>query len=435
MITAWLDAMNWSSSANVCLEPSPSETKSCGMPQIDYCPFGKEIDQAQRLHGLGLMVGEVVHDLSNMLSLALGHTEMASSELNRTTLPSTTNEHLHHVRQALLNCGDMCRDLLCYAGKSSSCQLVFSPSSVLLDLKKLLDVSISSNATFEMDIDEDLPALRGDPNRIRQIVLNLVFNASEALHGCKDGRIFLSVKQTSAPEGAVALSAAEQKIWLNLRVEDNGSGMDSETLNKIGTPFFTTKLTGRGLGLSAVKQLIRDMSGHLSVTSEVGKGSVFSVSIPGVCAGIPSAESEPVLSNKEIQGQEDWRGGTVLVVDDETELLSIHAAILKRIGLHVISANSGEAAVQAFYDNADKIGLVLLDMMMSHTSGGDVLQEIRSKRQNVPVVLISGCSENWIQEHLCEEEPNAVLTKPVSLDLLRNTVKRWYCLDTSVGAI
>jgi two-component system cell cycle sensor histidine kinase/response regulator CckA len=275
----------------------------------------------------------------------------------------------------------------------------------------LLEASISKKVALRYDLAEVPMPIEGDPTQLRQVVMNLIINASDALDD-ESGVVTVStgVMQATRDYLADAYLNVELPAGLYAYVEviDTGCGMDEETLSKIFDPFFTTKFPGRGLGLAAVLGIVRGHRGALKVQSAPGRGSSFRVLFP--CTDQPAvpAEAEEAL-------REPSRGaGTVLVVDDEESVRAVARLMLERGGFSVLTAADGRAAVEVFREHRDRIALVLLDLTMPHLSGEEVLRELRHIRADVRVILSSGYNEQEVAQHQTEEGLVEFIQKPYS---------------------
>jgi CheY-like chemotaxis protein len=252
----------------------------------------------------------------------------------------------------------------------------------------------------------DLPPILGDASQMRQVIMNLVLNAAEAL-GPEGGVITVATDTVHADAATLAetllgagLSEGE---YVTLEVRDTGSGMDEATRARIFEPFFTTKFTGRGLGLSAVQGIVRGHQGTLTVTSEPGQGSTFRLLFPH--APDTAYVAQP-------PAQEPPRGGTILVVDDEDGVRGLALRLLVALGFHVVEAADGPAALDQLRRHAGRIRLVLLDWTMPGLDGEETLRQLRQVAGDVPVILMSGFGEQEVRERFDGLGLSGFLQKP-----------------------
>jgi CheY-like chemotaxis protein len=389
----------------------------CGHFLNGFCVHAQTFLQQQRLQSLGLMVGEIAHDLNNVFSMLLGHTELLEHELRNTYSPIP--ERLKTILDALNSGSDLCRSMLAFAGKRSASITLIDPIRLVDELQGLFRVVVSPAASFTCNLQRPVPMLKADPGQIRQIVMNLLMNASEALRG-ENGCIQIDVyaHTLDAPAGAVEILPVQ---YVCMKVKDNGCGMDEETLAKLFNPFFTTKLTGKGLGLTAVSHLVNSLHGSLTVESAPDKGSTFTVLLPA------SDEQEPatIPPPPPPSGIHLSLSGTVLFVDDEEQLRMIGSDILRQTGATVITAANGHDAIECYRAHPEAINLVLLDAMMPDMNGCDVFKAIHRMNPQANVVLISGYTESDLEKRLDGIKPSDILLKPVPASLLKQTVARF----------
>ncbi|MCP4658463.1 MAG: response regulator [bacterium] len=354
-----------------------------------------QIRQAHKFESLGLLAGGIAHDFNNLLAGMLGNTRMALLE---SSADSRLHGRLRDIETAGHRAAELCRQMLAYAGRGQFIVQTLNFSALAADMARLLEGSISDNAVLERRLAPKLPNFEGDATQIRQVIMNLITNASDAL-GDGGGRITLAtgvmpcdreyLRQTylaeELPEGA----------YLFLEVTDTGCGMDRETRERMFDPFFSTKLTGRGLGLANTLGVVRGHGGALKVDSEPGKGTTFRVLFP--CLG------KPVTRPAEVAVREDGaRGGegTVLVVDGEAVVCALACKVLERVGYRVLTAASGREGLEIFRRHAEEISAVLLDMTVPRPEDAETFREMRRLRDDVAVILSSGYRENEVTPHL-----------------------------------
>ncbi|MCX7016677.1 MAG: PAS domain-containing protein [Candidatus Sumerlaeota bacterium] len=366
----------------------------------------KQFLQAQKLDSLGILAGGIAHDFNNLLMGILGHASLALMDLPP---DSPARERVDQIQTAGLRAADLTRQLLAYSGKG---KFVIAPtdlSAVVREMTHLLDVTVSKKVTIQYRLAPKLPAVDADPTQIRQIVMNLMTNASEAI-GDKTGVIAFATGAIYCDQdylsGGILNESLPEGRYVFLEVADSGCGMNAETLARIFDPFFTTKFTGRGLGLAAVIGIVRAHKGALKVASELGRGSTFRALFPAIQQPAETHGPEP---NEPL----DWRGeGTVLVVDDEESVRDVARRVLERSGFTVLTAGDGRQGVREFRQHADQIRLVLLDMTMPELSGEEAFRRMQHARGSVKVILSSGFSEEHASRMLGEAGFAGFLPKP-----------------------
>ena len=376
------------------------------------------VQHAQKLESLGVLAGGIAHDFNNLLLAMLGNAGLAREELPS---GSRAGDYLADVERAAERATELTRQLLAYAGKGRLEVAELDVSRLAREVVDLVAVSVSKQIELHCRLAEGLPAVTGDASQLRQVMMNLVLNAADAI-GDQEGSIAV---ETSLVE----LGPADRDGWLGqepwcggryvaLRVADTGSGMTDGVRARIFEPFFTTKATGRGLGLAATLGIVRSHLGWLRVESRPGLGSTFSVLLP---AGERPAEAP---SAPEPARGPAWRSdASVLVVDDEAPVAKVAARMLSSAGLRVLVARDGEEALALHREHRGRLDLVLLDLNMPGLPGGEVYRSLRREEPALPILLSSGHPEEEALARLQGAEPLAFLQKPYSAEVLRRHVR------------
>jgi len=311
--------------------------------------------------------------------------------------------------------------MLAYSGKGHFVIQPISLNELVSEMGQLLSVSTSKKATLTHTFAADLPSVMADATQIRQVVMNLITNASEAL-GDRDGTIGLRTGALSCDDDyfADAIGDSEQHVpgpYVFLEVSDTGAGMDAETLARIFDPFFSTKFAGRGLGLAAVLGIVRGHKGALKVSSQPGKGTTFRVLLPAHGAAAAPGEASPVAAS-------DFRGhGLVLVADDHAAVRAVARNILERAGFRVITAVDGREALQLYERHGHEIRLVVLDMTMPHLDGEGCFLALRELNPDAKIVMTSGYSEQEVVAHFVGKGLAGFVQKPYKADLFLGTIR------------
>jgi PAS domain S-box-containing protein len=350
----------------------------------------------QKLESIGVLAGGIAHDFNNLLHVILGNADLARLHV---PAESPAREHLDEVVHATQRAGELTQQLLVYSGRGAVEIRHLDLSEEVREMAILLRTAISKQATLVWDLSPDLPAITADPTQVRQVVMNLITNASDAL-GDAPGGITL---RTGLVED---VSADEAHPFVFLEVSDTGCGMDTDTLQRIFDPFFSTKFTGRGLGLAAVMGIVESHHGHVRIRTAPGDGTTFRILFPAVP---DSADREPGRLSVP-----QWRGrGTVLVVEDEEGVREVVGRMLERLGFQVITAEDGIEALQRLDHHGGAMAAVLLDLSMPRMGGPEVLQQIRERRPEAPIILMSGYTEQEVASKLLGPEGAvAFLQKP-----------------------
>ncbi len=377
----------------------------------------RRLQETQKLESLGILAGGVAHDFNNLLTGILGNTSLARMDLPVT---SPVQAYLEAVEKTSRRAAELCKQMLAYSGKGRFVVQRLDLGEVVADTVQLVHPSISKSAMIDYHFAPDLPAISGDATQMRQIIMNLVINASDAL-GDGPGVITLRTGAIQADAAYLADTMLSPRTppgeYVFLEISDTGCGMSSETLSKIFNPFFTTKFTGRGLGLAAVLGIVRGHGGAMKVSSEVGKGSTFRLLLPS--AGGP-LEKDCADAPTELA----WRGsGTVLVADDESEVRKVAARLLELSGYQVVLAVNGREAVDFFREAPGGFVAVLLDLTMPEMDGIAAFTEMRRIRADIPVVLMSGYNEQDAISRFAGQGLAAFMQKPFTPAELRHAFR------------
>ncbi|NTW65020.1 MAG: response regulator [Nitrospirae bacterium] len=379
----------------------------------------RRLQQAQKLESLGVLAGGIAHDFNNLLMAILGHAELALDNLSPT---APARDNLQQIQKASIRAADLCRQMLAYSGKGQVVVKRVDLRKLVEEITYLLKTSISKKAVLNLNLQADLPAIEADASQIRQIVMNLIINASEAI-GENSGVITVSTGVIDCSDDFLQESCVENDLasglYVYLEVADTGCGMDAETQRRIFEPFFTTKFTGRGLGLSAVLGIMRAHKGTLSLQSEPGRGSTFKAIFPAVPA--PQEEEQRTIAS----GDAPWRGrGTVLLVDDEEIVRTACGKMLESLGYSVITAVDGREALDIYRERSDTIDLVLLDMTMPHMDGMETSRELRRHDPKARVIISSGYTVQDIESRFAGTGLDGFIQKPFTVKGLQAELDR-----------
>ncbi len=378
--------------------------------------------QTQKLESLGVLAGGIAHDFNNLLTSVIGYCDLARGEVAGNT---AAREFLDEAVTGARRAAELTQQMLAYSGKGT---LVVGPvqlSTLVTDITRLLEVSISKKCVLRYNLMENLPTCRGDATQLRQVIMNLIINASDAI-GEQSGVIALTTGVAWCDSAYLAENFVDDNLpeglYVHLEVADTGSGMSQETRQRIFDPFFTTKFTGRGLGLAAVLGIVRGHNGAIRVYSELGRGTTFKMLLP----------AEQTLEQASVAAAPDavaWRGsGSILVVDDEESIRGLTRHMLTQMGFDVATACDGREGVEVFRQMQEKNPLVLLDLTMPHVDGAAAFAQLRRIRPDVRVILMSGYNEHSISAQFAGKGPLGFIQKPFRLselrELLRSTLER-----------
>ena len=380
--------------------------------------FEERLRRAQRLESLGLLAGGIAHDFNNLLTGMLGHAELASFDVG--DRPQAV-ENLRLIERAARQAADLTRQLLAYSGRG---RLVIEPldvSRAIREMAQLLELTVSHRAQLSIEAAEGLPAVDADATQIRQVVMNLILNAAEAI-GDGGGEIRVVTRTVTldgqADVGNVAGGELGGGIYVSIDVHDTGCGMTDEVRARIFDPFYSTKFHGRGLGLAAVVGIVRSHRGGLLVRSDPGLGSCFSVMLPASArAAMPAeADSAPRQSFS-------WTG-TALVVDDEPAVRDLAARMLGRLGFTVVVAIDGVDGLARLDEDGISPRVVVLDLTMPRMNGEETLRGLRGRGLMMPVIMASGYHESDITGRVEGLDPVLFLHKPFTFRQLHDALHR-----------
>jgi PAS domain S-box-containing protein len=381
----------------------------------------RQVQHSQKLESLGVLAGGIAHDFNNMLLAILGNVELA---LNKLSPMSPARQNLKEIEKVSMRAAELAKQMLAYSGKGKFIVQPIDATELVEEMAHLLNVSISKKAILKYDFTENLPSFDGDVTQIRQVIMNLITNASEAI-GDQTGIISLSTGVMECDRGFLDSANGslfvgldeplDEGIYAYIEVTDTGCGMDAETINKVFDPFFTTKFTGRGLGMSAVLGIVRSHNGAIKVRSELDKGTTFTVLFPAN-EGI---DDYPAFPKKESVVRRVWsEGQTALLVDDEEAVCDVSKQMLELLGFSVLTASDGRDALKVFSKHNRDIACVLLDLTMPHSDGEETFDELRRINPDVKVILCSGYSEEETTQRFVGKGLAGFIQKPFNLSTL-----------------
>jgi PAS domain S-box-containing protein len=360
--------------------------------------------QAQKLESLGVLAGGIAHDFNNLLTAILGNTELA---LGLIPEEPRLRRALQRIEATTQRGADLARQLLAYAGKGNFAVRPIDLNAIILEMSDLLAVSISKKVAIRTDLQSGLPPVAADSAQFQQVVMNLVTNASEAI-GDEPGTVTLRTRSVVYDQTQLSTIFPGQVLdpgpFVRMEVEDDGCGMDAETIGRIFDPFFTTKFTGRGLGLSAMLGIVRGHRAGLRVESIDGVGTTFILLFPASETAVSAPSPEP--------GADLPMSGTILVVDDESIIRDLARSALEQAGFEVVEAQDGLEALERFKEHLTRVDLVLLDMTMPRMGGAEAFRRLRELSPGIRVLLTSGYTQKESLESLADLPPDGFLPKP-----------------------
>ncbi|HJV22281.1 MAG TPA: response regulator [Holophagaceae bacterium] len=370
---------------------------------------------AQKLESLGVLAGGIAHDFNNLLTAILGHVDLA---LGKTDGTHPVAAHLHQIDTTARRAADLSRQMLAYSGRGPFQVTSLDLNRQVREMAGLLSVSVAKKVALEMDLEDPLPTVDADAAQFQQVILNLVTNASEAI-GERGGRVRLRTRAANLTAEELAAEFPGQVLapgpYVRLEVEDDGCGMDAETIGRIFDPFFTTKFTGRGLGLSAMLGIVRGHRAGIRVESRPEQGTTFTLIFP-------AGEAAPAAEPPRVQPEANSLSGRVLVVDDEEIVRDLAEIALESLGLEVMLAKDGLEAVAMVELHGPRLDLLLMDLTMPRMDGAEAFRIIRALHPRLPVILTSGYTEAESLRAMAGLQPDAFLQKPFRVPDLQGCV-------------
>lgn len=374
----------------------------------------EKLQQAQKLESLSVLAGGVAHDFNNLLVGILGNAELALMSLQN---DSSVRENIRGIERAAKQAAELANQMLAFAGKGSFSTEIVNLETHITAMTKLLRSSISRKVEFNVVLDDTTEPIKIDLTQLRQVIMNLVINASEAI-GDRDGTISIHIGTTTitnqVPDDIFPKNNLIDRRYSYLEVTDTGCGMDQETKIKIFDPFFTTKFPGRGLGLAAVLGIVRGCRGTIQVLSEPGKGTTIKVFFP--TAEMPKSldsthENDP--DNSSLKGKK------ILVVDDEPMVRAVGTDLLERFGADAVCAEDGIKALELFKKNPQQFDCILLDHAMPHMDGKETFKRLKGIKDDVIVIMSSGYTELDLQDKLHGSTIAGFIQKPYEANKLK----------------
>ena len=378
----------------------------------------RQLLHSQKLESLGLLAGGIAHDFNNLLTGILGEVNLARIAVSSGR--GNVRRNIEQVEALARRAADLTRQLLAYSGKGRFLVEPVDLSEVVSEMSSMLGVLVSKKARLELAMASELPAIQADRGQLQQVVVNLITNAAEALEGGA-GLIKVSTHAVECDQGTLSVRYGAPTLapgrYVVLQVEDDGTGMSEEVQARIFDPFFSTKATGRGLGMSAIQGIVRSHLGAIHVASRDGEGTVFTLLFPATHLPAVLLEREAPVSG--------WRGqGSVLVVDDEPAVRRVVTELLGELGFRGIEASNGAEAMEIYLEDPEEICLVLLDLIMPMMDGAETLTALRNIAPELPVVLSSGFHDHEAITEDVATQGLVFLKKPFQLVDLERAVRK-----------
>ncbi len=374
-----------------------------------------QLQQAQKMEAVGRLAGGVAHDFNNLLTVISGRAHLLMSRLR-------PGEPMHRdvdlIQKTSQRAVALTSQLLAFSRKQVVQPRVLELGPLVADLVPMLQRMVGEDLELTVEPVQGTGRVKADPGQMQQVLMNLAVNARDAMPD--GGRIRLSIRDVEVDEAAALHQTnLPPGPYVALAVADTGTGMSAETAAHIFEPFFTTKEQGKGtgLGLSTVYGIVEQSRGHIQVQSELGRGTTFIIHLPRVEE--PLAAGPPADAGRRLR----TTSRTVLVVDDEPEVLELASEILKRVGYSVLEAADGAVALEVARLHEGEIHLLVTDMVMPGMSGRDLAERLRALRTALPVLYISGYVQDAAARAALASEHSAFVAKPFTPELLTDRVR------------
>lgn len=367
-----------------------------------------QLQQAQKIEAVGRLAGGVAHDFNNMLSVILGHTEMA---LIRLEPSQSLYSSLSEIRKAAQRSSDLTRQLLAFARKQTVSPKVINLNETMAGMFSMLQRLIGENMQLTWQPATNLWPVKMDCSQVDQIMANLCVNARDAITDV--GKVIIETKNCSIDENYCKTHTyASPGEYVKIVVSDDGKGMDKETIDHIFEPFYTTKGPGEGtgLGLATVYGIVRQNNGFINVYSEPGTGTTFTIYLPRYKGETEEAQQE-VAAESFRRGHE-----TILLVEDEEQILEMTALILTELGYRVLKADSPGEALRLALDYSSEIDLLITDVIMPEMNGRDLANNLFATYPQLKCLFMSGYTADIIAHHGVLEEGVQFIQKPFRIN-------------------
>jgi signal transduction histidine kinase/ActR/RegA family two-component response regulator len=376
----------------------------------------ERLQQAQKMEAIGTLAGGIAHDFNNILTSIIGYTQLAEAE---TEDNETAQTYLGQVHKAGIRASDLIKQILSFSRSSMKERSLLNFASLVKEALKLIRSTIPTTIEIQQEIDDDCGLVLADATQMHQVVMNLCTNAYQAIK--EHGTISVKLEDVALNEVAPGIQADAHSLrYARLTVRDTGCGMDQDTEQRIFEPYYTTKQGGEGtgLGLSMVHSIVYAHDGFISVDSHVGEGTVFTLMFPIARAGSDPEEDEPAA---EVLPSGSER---ILFVDDEEMITFLARTLLEGLGYKVIACTDSNNALATFRDEPDGFDLIVTDQTMPGLTGVDLAAEIRKLRNDIPIILCSGYSQDMTMRKMRQVGISEYVMKPIDRAILAHAVRR-----------
>src|SRR3990172_6039955 len=370
-----------------------------------------QLRHAQKIEAIGQLAGGVAHDFNNLMTVIQGNTDLALMKIGE---EEPVHRNLKEIGRVTAKAAALTRQLLTFSRRQPVSKEILNINKAVLEMSKILHLLIGENISLSTELSPDLWNTEADPGQLEQLLMNLVVNARDAMPN--GGKLLIKTENARIDETYRQIyGEGHPGRFVQISVEDTGTGMDAETRAHIFDPFFTTKGIGKGtgLGLSVVYGIVKAHDGWINVYSEPGNGTNFRIYLPAASGGIEEKGDKPKAS--------EIRSGNerILLVEDEEDVRELALLMLERQGYKVFVASTFDEAVSVFKEEGGRLDLMFSDIMLTDRSGLELAEELRRHRPNLKVLLTSGYSGEHFQLLEGHKKDFGFLEKPYSqTDLL-----------------
>ena len=383
--------------------------------------FEIQLRQTHKMEAIGHLAGGVAHDFNNILTVISGHAELAQLMMTKN---HRAYKHIDDVLRSSQKASDLIRQLLAFSRQQIIEPKIIDVNNVIASLDKMLHRIIGEDLQIISNLMDDLPPIKADPGQIEQVLMNLIINARDAIVDNPNQKAEkLIVIETS--KAHISESYARENLetrageYILISIKDTGKGMGPDTIDRIFDPFFTTKEQGKGtgLGLATVFGIVKQNNGHITVDSQLNSGTIIKVYWP-YSEVEPLPEDDGAMSELRIGGNE-----TILVVEDETNVLEFTKEALESSGYRVLEATNGLEALDILKKNSRKIDLIISDVVMPKMSGQELAEEVGKRYPDLKMIMMSGYTDSQIIRSGAESQSVNFIYKPFSIKTISKKVQ------------
>lgn len=376
----------------------------------------RQLRHTQKMEAIGTLAGGVAHDFNNVLTPIMGYTEIIRLKLRQDGFNDTAvYDYLEQILKASKRAKSLVEQVLTFSRSIEKKAVLQYMHPIVKEVMKLMRVTLPSTIVINEEVNERCGRVLIDPVQIHQVLINLCTNGAHAMVG-RHGELTVKLDKV--------LPAGDGREWLELSVTDTGSGIEAELLDRVFEPYFSTKekTSGTGMGLAMVHGIVSRQGGTIVVESEIDKGSVFRVRLP-------VAQRETAIEQVVSLGGLQSGSGTILLVDDEEQVVQVTGEILQNLGYAVVGKTSPQDALQLFSSSPHEFDLVLTDLTMPGLTGLELSERVKELRPDIPIILFTGYSDQVSKDAAVEAGIGEYCMKPISMRDLSTVIGRFLGTD------